>query len=80
MGPRKIGRTSLCVTLDPRTVERIDQLSKELGISRGRVIDDAVILALLAPKVCPICEDAHDRGDGRCERHGRLLQPLVKQG
>lgn len=41
--PKKIGREHFTATVDPATADRIDALARELGISRGRVLDEAIV-------------------------------------
>lgn len=41
--PARIGREYLTVTVDPATVARVDALAHELGLSRGRIIDEAIV-------------------------------------
>ena len=40
--PKKISREHFTATVDPSTVDRIDALASELGLSRGRVVDEAI--------------------------------------
>lgn len=41
--PKKLGREHFTATVDPATVDRIDALASELGLSRGRVVDEAIV-------------------------------------
>ena len=41
--PRRIGREHLTVTVDPATTARLDALAAELGLSRGRIVDEAIV-------------------------------------
>ncbi len=72
----KPGREYLTLTVDQRTVALLSSIAAERGLSRGRIVDEAIRAELLRPKCCETCERAEDRGDGRCERHGRLLAPM----
>lgn len=41
--PAKISREHLTVTVDPSTVERLEAMVAELGLSRGRIVDEAIV-------------------------------------
>ncbi len=41
-GPKGIGRARLDLTVDPETIERLDRLVAEHGMSRGRIVDALV--------------------------------------
>lgn len=46
---KRVTRPMLSVTVDPRTVDRLDELAASTGLSRGRIVD-AAIEAWTAPK------------------------------
>lgn len=40
--PKKQAREHLTVTVDPSTVAKLDALARDLGLSRGKLVDEAI--------------------------------------
>jgi hypothetical protein len=78
---RRATRDYLNVTVDPHTVDRLDMVAGQSGVSRGRIVDAAILLFVgdyLARRVAfcrePGCArvrpDTDDSPNWACEEHG----------